>query len=140
MRSRISRAPTLAILCVIGLFTPFLSRLLADAGGAVHWLMDLAAHWQWLYLSGLLVLVAIAARRDRRWLLLLLALPLPWVAASPRADSGDGPGPVLTIVSANLGMIDGDPARLIDWVRSEGADIVVLLEVSPGMAESLASL
>lgn len=95
----------LAVLCVLGLVSPFLSRALVGTDSALEWLVDLAAHWQWLFLVILLPSVAIAAFLDRQWVLLLLAVPLPWLSVSAMAPSvraETGLNATLSVASANV--------------------------------------
>jgi endonuclease/exonuclease/phosphatase (EEP) superfamily protein YafD len=103
------------------------------------WLLDLATHWQWLFAVVLLLaLLSLALRSRRRWLVLLLVLPAPWLTAVPAAPSGEGDS--VTLASINVGYRNADPQLLADWLRETRADVVVLLEASPGFSDRLVAL
>jgi endonuclease/exonuclease/phosphatase (EEP) superfamily protein YafD len=118
---------------------------LAGFGGDVHWLLDLTAHFRWYWFlaaSGCLV----AAAWQRRWLAATLAVSatlinlwflLPyWVPSEQGIDTGTP----LEIVSLNL--LADNPAtdRVLAYLRTRDADVVVLLEVSEAWAEALGQL
>jgi endonuclease/exonuclease/phosphatase (EEP) superfamily protein YafD len=131
-----------ALLCVAGLLLPLATQALAGFGGPVAWLVDLASHWQWLFLAALLPAVALALRHHRRWAWLLLAAPLPWLTAAPglpSAPPGDDP-PRLILASANVHAGNRDTQALAAWLAAERPHVVVLLEVSPAFAEGLRTL
>ena len=131
---------TLALLCVLGLLLPLLSHLLAGVAGTLAWLIDLASHWQWLFLLGLVVFAGLACCRDKRWAVLLLALPLPWLTASAPAPAGDPQAQVLAVASANVHLDSRNTQGLATWLAQEKPDVVVLLEVSPAYAQGLRTL
>lgn len=135
-----SRLPALALLCLLGLLLPPLSHLLADSSGTLAWLIDLASHWQWLSLAGLLVFAGLASWRDKRWAVLCLALPLPWLTASAPAPKGDPQAPVFSVASANVNLRSRSTQALAIWLAQEKPDVVVLLEVSPAYATGLRAL
>lgn len=124
---------------LLGLLLPLLSNSLAGAPGTLPWLLDLASHWQWLFLAGLLLAALLGTWRDRRWLLPLLATPLPWLSAAPALPSGTG-GPELRVASANVHLGSSDIAPLAAWLLQAQPDLLVLLEVSPPYAEALQQL
>jgi endonuclease/exonuclease/phosphatase (EEP) superfamily protein YafD len=131
-----------ALLCAAGLLLPLATQALAGFGGPVAWLVDLASHWQWLFLPALLPAVALALRHHRRWAWLLLAAPLPWLTAAPAlpaAPPGDGL-PRLSVASANVHVDNRDTQALAAWLAAERPHVVVLLEVSPAFAEGLRTL
>jgi endonuclease/exonuclease/phosphatase (EEP) superfamily protein YafD len=130
----------MALLCLLGLLLPLLSHLLADSSAALAWLIDLASHWQWLFLAGLLVFAGLASWRDKRWAVLLVALPLPWLTASVPAPAGDRQAPVFSVASANVNLHSRDTQALATWLVQVQADIVVVLEVSPAYATGLRAL
>jgi endonuclease/exonuclease/phosphatase (EEP) superfamily protein YafD len=147
-RLRLARLAALG--CVGVLMLPLLFRLLPETGETVEspavsallWLLDLAAHWQWLFAIGLVVLcvaIGLAAHRDRRWwaLVPLAAAPL-WTASPVLPDAGGRATPELTVVVANVHAGNRDPRPLLDWLATAPADVVVLLELSPAYAEALA--
>jgi len=131
------RARVLAILSLIGLMLPLASHAMPERWGTMAWLLDLATHWQWLYLGGLLLFGTIAAMADRRWAWLLLAAPMPWITASPAAPESLASGQALSILSANLHLDNADARPLKALLESERPDVVVLLELSPDYARQL---
>jgi len=138
------RARWLAPACVLGLATPLISDGLVGLSGTLEWIVDLASHWQWLYLSGLILACTIASFNDRRLVLWLLALPLFWLTASaPTSDVGYEKPPnarVLTIVSANVNLENRDTTSLVRWLAEAKPDALVLQEVSPEYAKKLDAL
>ncbi|MBU2296374.1 MAG: endonuclease/exonuclease/phosphatase family protein [Gammaproteobacteria bacterium] len=134
------RINTLALLCLLGLLLPLLSHLLAGSAGTLAWLIDLASHWQWLFLLGLVVFTGLACCRDKRWAILLLALPLPWLTASTPAPASDPQAQVLAVASANVHLDSRNTQGLATWLAQEKPDVVVLLEVSPAYAHGLRTL
>ena len=134
------RVITLALLCLLGLLLPLLSHLLADSAGTLAWLIDLASHWQWLFLLGLMVFAGLACCRDKRWAVLLLALPLPWLTASAPAPASDPQAQVFAVASANVHLHNRNTEALTAWLAQERPDVLVLLEVSPAYAQGLRRL
>ena len=134
------RVNTLALLCLLGLLLPLLSHLLADSSGTLAWLVDLASHWQWLFLLGLAMFAGLACCLDKRWAVLLLALPLPWLTASAPAPAGDPQAQVFAVASANVHLDSRNTQALATWLAQEKPDVVVLLEVSPAYAQGLRAL
>lgn len=130
----------MALLCLLGLLLPPLSHLLADSTGALAWLIDLASHWQWLFLPGLALFAGLAGWRDKRWAVLLLGLPLPWLTASAPAPAGDPQAAAFTVASANVNLHSRDTRTLATWLAGVQADVVVVLEVSPAYATGLGAL
>jgi endonuclease/exonuclease/phosphatase (EEP) superfamily protein YafD len=111
-----------------------------DSDHTLWWLLDLAAHWQWLYIAGLLVGVAGAAWTARRWWLALPLAGLPWLTAAPVLPAGAATAATLSIAVANVHLDNSDAAPLAAWLAREQPDIVVVLEVSAGYALGLAEL
>lgn len=155
----------LALACVAGLVSPFLSSALADSNTIIAWLIDLATHWQWLFLLLLLLALPGACATDRRWVLLILAAPLPWcsawilapiapaaperppsieVLADVKPDVASMSAPlseaVFSVASANVFFRNHDSAPLRRWLEQERPDAVVIVEFTPGFAESLQAL
>lgn len=135
------RARALMLLCAPGLLLPLCSHLLADEEGRLAWLIDLGAHWQWLYLPGFVIATLIASVVGRRWWCCALVLaPLPWLTASPSATHAPGASIDLTIATANVHLTSTDVGPLAAWLAREQPDVVVVLEVSPAYAGGLRSL
>ena len=135
------RARWLAPICAFGLATPIISEGLVGFSGTSEWIIDLASHWQWLYLAGLVLACAIAGINDRRWVWWLLALPLFWLTASEPTPSMRHEKPpnasVLTVASANVHLGNHDTATLVRWLAEAKPDALVLQEVSPEYAKQL---
>lgn len=129
--------PALAIACLVGLVSPILSHNSVRSDGVLFWLIDLAAHWQWLFLVGFVVAAAQMTLSNARWGVLFLAAPLPFLTSSAQAPKVAEEGAMFTVVSVNVGMRNVDPGPLIDWVTRERADVVALFEVSPEYAAKL---
>jgi endonuclease/exonuclease/phosphatase (EEP) superfamily protein YafD len=150
MRTPAGRAGATALLCAGGMLLPLLSQQLAGAGGRMAWLIDLASHWQWAFLAGLVLAGTLAAWRRRGWAVLLAAAALPALTAAPRAPqpaSGTGlpaghpaASPALAVASANVHLLNRDVQPLARWLAAEQPDAVVLLEVSPAFAAGLQAL
>lgn len=121
-----------------GLLLPLASAWLASTSGSLPWLLDLAVHWQWLFLGGLILSVLLNLRHDRRWLALLLATPLPWLSAT--AELEPGTGMELRVASANVNLHSRDIAPLARWLEQTQPDLLILLEVSPHYAQALEQL
>lgn len=129
------------LLCLVGLVMPIVSDVMAGTSGTMAWLIDLASHWQWLYLIGLVLAVVVAMLDDYRWGLMLLAVPLPWLTASapatqhgPLTQAGAG---TLSVATANVHLENRDPQLLIRWLEDTRPDVIVLHEVSSGYAQAL---
>lgn len=145
-----ARARWLAWLCALGALTAPVSRVLPmDRVPTLQWLVELAAHWQWLYLSvGAIALAALALARPRGrmghgWLALaVLALggSFLWQPATlPRGAEPSGPGAVLAVGSANLNLATTDFGPLTAWLASaDGPDVVFLQEFTALAQQALA--
>lgn len=129
--------PWIALPALVGLSLP-LQRAWMPGHGSVAWALDLFAHWQPLYAVAWLLACLLGALRDRRWLLGLPLLALPWCTTSPVAPHTDQP-PDLVVAVANVNIRQRDPTALLDWLRHQPANVVVLTELSPDYATALAS-
>ena len=125
---------------VVGMLLPWVSHVLSGHDGKIAWAVDLAAHWQWLYLAVLTVGALLGATIHRGWLFALLMAPLPWWSAAPRLDDAQIDGVELVVAAVNVHVSTRDATRLADWLASTPADLVVVSEVSPAFAESLERL
>jgi endonuclease/exonuclease/phosphatase (EEP) superfamily protein YafD len=134
------RSVLLAWLCLAGLLTPIITRILADTEHTLAWLIDLASHWQWVFLGGLLLFGTIAAWCDKRLAFLLLAAPLTWFTASERAPATSLDAPILKVAAANVGLGNQEPEALLNWLDAKGIDLVALSEVTPTYAQALQTM
>ena len=135
------RMRLLAPLCAAGLLAPPLLALLpAESAGGIAWILDLGAHWQWVFAPGLALAAGVAMFADPRWALLLPALALPWLSASPSLPAAAAGTATFGIASANVHMDNQDVRPLAQWLAHEQPDVVVVLEVSPAYAKGLHTL
>ena len=142
-----TRAQWLLGLCALGSLSAPLSRLLPAQGATqqLQWVLELAAHWQWLYLVlGAVCLVALL-RLQRAWWLLA---PLGVLAASFGVQSGTverqaqpgSAGAVLAVGTANLAMGTANFDALVGWLQSPNApDVVFLQEFTEAAQHALAA-
>lgn len=141
-RNPMKLPPFLLTACLAGLLLPLVTtHLAAYPAGMVVWLIDLASHWQWLFLLGLVYSCAIAMRKNIRWGVVLLALPLPWLTASQPAPAAGksalSPEKILSIATANVHLDNRSVKALGQWIEQASPDVVVLNEVSPAYALAL---
>ena len=129
-----------AVVSVLGLLLPLFSHLLAGSNNTLTWLIDLASHWQWIFLSGLVICVSVTVWSSRRWALLLLAVPLPWLTASAQAPASKTTGDRLTVASVNVNLSTRDIRPLAAWLSREQVDVAAVLEVSPEYSSKLQAL
>lgn len=130
-------APALAVMCAAGLLLPLLTRLIGAVSPTAAWALDLAAHWQLIFLAGLTISVSLAVFVRPQWSLLLLLSPLPWLTAWPTAPDRGGDGAELVVMAANVSAGNSDPAQLTDWIRSKQPDVLAIVEISGGFAKRL---
>lgn len=137
-----ARARWLVWLCTLGALAAPIARFLpADQVPSLQWLVELPAHWQWLYLvvgATSLVLLMLSGRSGmgKGWLALpaLAALVLGGIflwqpATLPRGTEPADPGAVLTVGTANLNAATTDFAPLTHWLAlADGPDVVFLQE------------
>jgi endonuclease/exonuclease/phosphatase (EEP) superfamily protein YafD len=134
------RSNLLSLLCLAGLLTPLLTRTLTGSDHSLAWLVDLASHWQWLFLGGLVVFGALAAHQGKLWMLMFLGAPLPWFTALAQAPVETSRETVVSVASANVGLGSREPGVLATWLAAQQIDLVALCEVSPAYAQALQSL
>ncbi|NMF90721.1 endonuclease/exonuclease/phosphatase family protein [Aromatoleum petrolei] len=119
---------------LVGALTP-LTTGLPESHSTLAWLLDLASHWQWVYLVfGGVCATWLLAIGSYAWALSgLSALALGWGFASPETYAVvPRPQQSLTVVTANLH--GENPSPLHGWAESLGADVVVMQEVTPSVA------
>ncbi|MBP7451866.1 MAG: endonuclease/exonuclease/phosphatase family protein [Ottowia sp.] len=121
-------------------------------GETLRWMADLAVHWQWLYAAAGaaagLVWLLLARGRGRAWAAALL-LGLAVVAALnltrwslPRLPAANGAAgaPALRLLSFNVNLDNHRTADVLDWLDTQQADVLALLEVTPDMDGLLQAL
>lgn len=140
-RLRFDGAAAALAASALGALTVPLTQLLADQSGKLAWLVDLGAHWQWLYLVAGVVSGAMLFRRGSRALVALAAILIAggWFSASTGAEGASVDAhPRFTVVSANLHLGQADLDALTRWAAGLGADVLVLQEVTEASARSIA--
>lgn len=130
----------LVVAAVVGMLLPWVSHVLSGHDGKIAWAVDLAAHWQWLYLAALAVGALLGATIHRGWLVALLLAPLPWWSAAPRLDDAEDNHAEFAVAAVNVHVSTRDATALARWLDSTTIDLVVVSEVSPAFAESLERL
>ena len=130
-------APALAVMCAAGLLLPLLTRVIGEASPTAAWALDLAAHWQLVFVAGLSICLSLAVFAKPHWGLLLFLIPLPWLTAWTTAPDRGDDGAELVVIAANVSVGNSDPAPLVDWIRSEQPDVLVIVEISEGFAKKL---
>ena len=127
----------LACCAVLGLLSPWLAAQVADHSQHLAWLFDLASHWQWLHLVVLLACLALLARRRPRWLMVLPLAALPWFSVAPALPPQTGEARLsLQVITANLQQ-SSDARALRAWLDAQPAELVLLQEVTPALAQQL---
>ncbi len=143
-----ARARWLVWLCALGALAAPVARFLpADQAPSLQWLVELPAHWQWLYLvvgatSLVLLMLSVRSGLGKGW----VALPAPaalvlggvflWQPATlPRGAEPADPGTVLTVGTANLNAATTDFGPFTDWLASADAPDVVFLQEFTELAQ-----
>lgn len=129
-----SRARWVIWLCALASLSAPLSRIIpAELFANALWARELAAHWQWVYLTvGSLCLVLLLAQRRTWWPLLpSLLLASSFLVQSGTLDRGREPAStdsVLVVGTANLNFATTDFSALVHWLSSADAPDVVFLQ------------
>lgn len=139
-KGEIPTAPSLILAGALGIISPPISYFLANSEGTLPWLIDLATHFQGLYVLLLLVGLVISLRKSRRYIWVVALLPLPWLTALESAPKSSSIQPGIKILSANIHFKNNDLSTLKNLITSEHPDIVVLLELSHVQAGQLVDL
>lgn len=132
---------SVALLALVALAT------LLGYAGAWSWLCDLFVHFrvQYCVLGAILAVVLATLRRPGLAALsFLVALAnLPPIVPQFMRSAVAAPAAVgapLKVVSFNVFKYSSQYQRMVDFVRGEAPDVLVLMEVTPGWATSLAEL
>ncbi len=133
-----ARARWLVWLCALGALAAPVSRILpADQLPTLQWLVELPAHWQWLYavvdaISLVLLMLSRLSRTHKGWLALpalVLGGAFLWQPATlPRGAEPASADAVLTVGTANLNAATTDFGPLTEWLASADAPDVVFLQ------------
>lgn len=125
---------------VLGSLSAIATTRLPDQSNTLAWLVDLATHWQWVYVIVGVVSGAMLLWRGSRVSVALAALLIGagWLSASaPVPTSQVAMTPIFTVVSANLHVGRADLDALHRWTNSMSADVLVLQEVNGAAAEAI---
>jgi endonuclease/exonuclease/phosphatase (EEP) superfamily protein YafD len=132
-------------LLAVGAVLASLAAALAPFG----WPFELFVHFRWQLAAGSLGLLAVGAvLRDARTAGAIgIALVLQGVAAwnaRPVESVADATpavceGSRLTVIAANVWFRNDDPQRVLEWLATHPADVVLVQEVTPAWAQALAA-
>ncbi|NMG00307.1 endonuclease/exonuclease/phosphatase family protein [Aromatoleum toluolicum] len=134
------RAKALLLLSAAGASLPLFADQQHRLPSTLAWVLDLAAHWQWVYLTiGAICATWLLMFRAYGWALPCMAvLAGGWISASPEPHAIASPvSQPLTVVTANLHAENRDVSALRRWVESLDADIVIVQEVTPSTMKQL---
>jgi endonuclease/exonuclease/phosphatase (EEP) superfamily protein YafD len=131
----------LAGVAVLGLLVAACAAALAPFG----WPFELFAHFRWQLGAATVAVVPVAVLAARGWMaaaavaaLLLQFAPLAWPGDDEVSRTSHGcTGPPFRIASVNLWFRNDDPARVLEWLASRPADVVVLQEVTAQWQQAL---
>lgn len=132
------------LLCALASLSAPLARHSPASLPWLQWSLELAAHWQWLYLcvGGACLLLLLAAHRLSGWMAgpaLVLASTFFWQSAPlERSSVPAAPGEVLLVATANLNLHTTDFSALAAWLRSPSAlDVLFLQELTANAQRAL---
>ena len=114
--------------------------------GRFHWTLDLFSHFRWQYFILCLIGVpwSLARRRPRIIQLILLASLLVNAVAlnQVKGDSAfaSTSGTRLRVVSLNVNITNPHKTAVLDYLRTENPDVIVLIEVDSAWTSALESL
>jgi endonuclease/exonuclease/phosphatase (EEP) superfamily protein YafD len=121
----------------IGVVLAGVATLLGFAG-SLWWFFDLFSHFRPQYVAGGLVLaLALAGARQARWaaaaLLVAAVNTVPIVPLYLAPDEAAHPAPArsLRLMSFNVFGFNHQHERVLDYIRRERPDVLVLLEITP---------
>lgn len=129
---RTSASPTLSVLLLIGVLCPLIAPLLNECDSFVCWIADLTTHWQWVYLTAALWLLARTEGLAQK-IATVTAMLAAWNLGANWTPL-EQPKPnenVFRVIQANVNVANPSPAKLLAWVREEKPDVLVIEEVSP---------
>ena len=114
---------------------------LAPLGASLWWVFELTSHFRLQYAIPALVLLGMAIWHRRR----ILALPLtavvlinlwPVLAYLP-TTSVQGTSPFLSVLNVNVNASNTQHDETLELIRTSGADVVTLIELSPELDAQL---
>ena len=128
-------------LCAIfSLSAPILRFISLNGLEDVQWALELAAHWQWVYLVVGITCLAVLVIAKRAWWPLIpsLVLGVSFFVQSGTLDRSTEPlgaKPVLQVATANLNFDTMDFTAVVGWLTSGDAPDVVFLQEFTGLAQ-----
>lgn len=135
-----ARLRRLAGVALVGLLAATLAAALAPLG----WPFELFAHFRWQLGAATLLLTPVAFMVGRRWIataavvaIVLQLAPLAWPRLDEPRFARDCAGAQLRVATVNLWFRNADPARVLEWLQSHPADVVVLQEVTSAWEQAL---
>ena len=124
-----------------------LALTLAGSCGAWHWAFDLCSHFRWYYFVAAAVFGVLIWRKRRRAAMTALGVTLLWnggliapyylPCSQPTAAKG---GVKVSLVSLNVFTANKNKRAVIDYLRKQSADLVVVMEVDEDWEQALAEL
>jgi len=133
-----------AVSTLIGVLCSLAAPLLVDCKDPACTLLDLSAHWLWLYLTVALYLLARTDGLTRKVAVvtaLLAAGRLAGEYTTPypleRVENNE---PVLRVMQANVYLTNPDTKPFVDWVKKRQPDVIVVQEVPHAWKPVLESL
>jgi endonuclease/exonuclease/phosphatase (EEP) superfamily protein YafD len=136
--SRTDASPSLALILLTGVLCPFFAPMLNGCDSFICWTADLATHWQWVYLTAALWLLARTVGLAQK-IAIVAAMLAAWNLGSNWTPL-ETPKPnqeVFRVIQANVNVANPSPAKLLAWVRAEKPDVLVVEEVSREWASRL---
>jgi endonuclease/exonuclease/phosphatase (EEP) superfamily protein YafD len=114
---------------------------LVPFGASVWWWFDLFAHFRLQYVAcaGIFIVVAVFGRMYLSAALLgVIAALNAWPLVPYLAPAGDAPSGVeLEILNVNVNYHNRAHADIVDLIRSSGADLVAIVELTPALDRAL---
>jgi endonuclease/exonuclease/phosphatase (EEP) superfamily protein YafD len=113
---------------------------LCAALGPFGWPFELFTHFRWQLGVAAVVFGAVAVALRQRWMLVVVATAAAAQGVTylqtpnhppPAMPANDCGGATLRVASINLWYRHGDPQRVLQWLRTQPADVVVLQELTP---------
>tara|TARA_R110001592_G_scaffold27763_14_gene102779 strand:+ start:3472 stop:4446 length:975 start_codon:yes stop_codon:yes gene_type:complete len=119
----------------------------ASFGASYVWFCDILRHFIFQYFIGALILgVFFTVRKSKLWgsLMVLVALSTAYETASithrPKPVQAQTSGKTLKIAHYNKWMMQPNQETIVDWIKHEAPDILVIQEPDPKMLEQIKTL
>lgn len=131
---------------ILGVFAALCLASAASWLAPLGWPFELFAHFrlQLLVAAGVLVPLLMLARRPLIAVVAAIMTSAHWLPSAPGLQahelSAHCGGQPLVVVTANVEVGNRDTQRLLDWLRDQPADVIVVQEVDERWAVQLAGL